>query len=345
MVHGPVVGADEPQRDVAIGAAFAGLFSRGKREQPARRPRTAEHTSNARPPRQRRTPAEATQSPRTRRPADDEGAPPRRRSSTRTREDGAEPPPRRRRPPRESDPRSTPREYRTRPREEDWSPRAPEAAPRPRRASRYADAYEPYEPYQPYEPPRRDSYVPPPDTHLPYSNVRYRGDFEERLKAVLAELKAKPGSILFIDEIHTVIGAGATSGGSMDASNLLKPSLASGDIRCIGSTTFQEYRSSIEKDRALARRFQNMPDQRGGRRFPVGSRNANIGCFGASFCQQLYIAHNPTTVNIGHLHHHMWLRMREWHSRSQHQHIHLLPWPIRIITKLRLRARRLRFFY
>ena len=66
----------------------------------------------------------------------------------------------------------------TRPREDDWSPRAPEAAPRPRRASRYADAYEPYEPYQPYEPPRRDSYVPPPDTHLPYSNVRYRGDVD-----------------------------------------------------------------------------------------------------------------------------------------------------------------------
>ena len=158
-----------------FGAAFAGLFSRGKREQPARRPRTAEHTSNARPPRQRRTPAEATQSPRTRRPADDEGAPPRRRSSTRTREDGAEPPPRRRRPPRESDPRSTPREYRTRPREDDWSPRAPEPAPRPRRASRYADAYEPYEPYQPpTDYPRREPYAP--DTHLPYSKVRYRGD-------------------------------------------------------------------------------------------------------------------------------------------------------------------------
>jgi ATP-dependent Clp protease ATP-binding subunit ClpA len=90
------------------------------------------------------------------------------------------------------------------------------------------------------------------------AGTRYRGDFEERLKAVLAELKNKPGSILFIDEIHTVIGAGATSGGSMDASNLLKPSLASGDIRCIGSTTYKEYRNYFEKDRALVRRFQKI---------------------------------------------------------------------------------------
>ncbi len=90
------------------------------------------------------------------------------------------------------------------------------------------------------------------------AGTRYRGDFEERLKAVLAELKSKPGSILFIDEIHTVIGAGATSGGSMDASNLLKPSLASGDIRCIGSTTYKEYRNYFEKDRALVRRFQKI---------------------------------------------------------------------------------------
>ncbi len=90
------------------------------------------------------------------------------------------------------------------------------------------------------------------------AGTRYRGDFEERLKAVLSELKGKPGSVLFIDEIHTVIGAGATSGGSMDASNLLKPSLASGDIRCMGSTTYKEYRSHFEKDRALVRRFQKI---------------------------------------------------------------------------------------
>ena len=75
------------------------------------------------------------------------------------------------------------------------------------------------------------------------AGTRYRGDFEERLKAVLAELEAQPGAILFIDEIHTVIGAGATSGGAMDASNLLKPALAGGAIRCIGSTTYKEYRT------------------------------------------------------------------------------------------------------
>ncbi|PJK12629.1 ATP-dependent Clp protease ATP-binding subunit ClpA [Lysobacteraceae bacterium NML07-0707] len=87
---------------------------------------------------------------------------------------------------------------------------------------------------------------------------KYRGDFEKRLKAVLKALKAVPNSILFIDEIHTIIGAGATSGGSMDASNLIKPMLASGELRCIGSTTFQEYRGIFEKDRALARRFQKI---------------------------------------------------------------------------------------
>ena len=81
------------------------------------------------------------------------------------------------------------------------------------------------------------------------AGTRYRGDFEERLKAVLSELEAQPGAVLFIDEIHTVIGAGATSGGAMDASNLLKPALASGAIRCIGSTTYKEYRSYFEKDR------------------------------------------------------------------------------------------------
>jgi len=90
------------------------------------------------------------------------------------------------------------------------------------------------------------------------AGTRYRGDFEERLKAVLAELKKKPNSVLFIDEIHTIIGAGATSGGSMDASNLLKPSLQSGELRCIGSTTFTDYKGSFERDRALARRFQRI---------------------------------------------------------------------------------------
>jgi ATP-dependent Clp protease ATP-binding subunit ClpA len=90
------------------------------------------------------------------------------------------------------------------------------------------------------------------------AGTRYRGDFEERLKAVLGELKKKPGSVLFIDEIHTIIGAGATSGGSMDASNLLKPSLQSGELRCIGSTTYKEYRNYFEKDRALVRRFQKI---------------------------------------------------------------------------------------
>ncbi len=90
------------------------------------------------------------------------------------------------------------------------------------------------------------------------AGTRYRGDFEERLKAVVGELEAYDGAILFIDEIHTVIGAGATSGGSMDASNLLKPALASGTLRCIGSTTYKEYRNYFEKDRALVRRFQKI---------------------------------------------------------------------------------------
>jgi ATP-dependent Clp protease ATP-binding subunit ClpA len=90
------------------------------------------------------------------------------------------------------------------------------------------------------------------------AGTRYRGDFEERLKAVVTELEACEGAILFIDEIHTVIGAGATSGGSMDASNLLKPALQSGTLRCMGSTTYKEYRSYFEKDRALARRFQKI---------------------------------------------------------------------------------------
>jgi ATP-dependent Clp protease ATP-binding subunit ClpA len=90
------------------------------------------------------------------------------------------------------------------------------------------------------------------------AGTKYRGDFEKRLKAVLAELKEQPGAILFIDEIHTIIGAGAASGGVMDASNLIKPVLGSDDFRCIGSTTFQEFRGVFEKDRALARRFQKI---------------------------------------------------------------------------------------
>src|SRR5213595_1779139 len=90
------------------------------------------------------------------------------------------------------------------------------------------------------------------------AGTRYRGDFEERLKQVIKELEATPGAIMFIDEIHTVIGAGATSGGAMDASNLLKPALAGGVLRCIGSTTYKEYRQYFEKDRALVRRFQKI---------------------------------------------------------------------------------------
>jgi len=90
------------------------------------------------------------------------------------------------------------------------------------------------------------------------AGTRYRGDFEERLKQVMKEIEAHPNAVLFIDEIHTVIGAGATSGGAMDASNLLKPALASGALRCIGSTTYKEYRQYFEKDRALVRRFQKI---------------------------------------------------------------------------------------
>ena len=90
------------------------------------------------------------------------------------------------------------------------------------------------------------------------AGTRYRGDFEERLKQVMKEIEEHPKAILFIDEIHTVIGAGATSGGAMDASNLLKPALAAGTLRCIGSTTYKEYRQYFEKDRALVRRFQKI---------------------------------------------------------------------------------------
>src|SRR5436853_1264250 len=90
------------------------------------------------------------------------------------------------------------------------------------------------------------------------AGTRYRGDFEERLKTVVKELENLKGAILFIDEIHTVIGAGATSGGAMDASNLLKPALAAGTLRCIGSTTYKDYRQYFEKDRALVSRFQKI---------------------------------------------------------------------------------------
>ncbi len=90
------------------------------------------------------------------------------------------------------------------------------------------------------------------------AGTKYRGDFEKRLKAVVNQLRKQEGSILFIDEIHTIIGAGSASGGAMDASNLIKPALAAGDLRCIGSTTYQEYRGIFEKDHALARRFQKI---------------------------------------------------------------------------------------
>ncbi|MBK1690795.1 ATP-dependent Clp protease ATP-binding subunit ClpA [Ectothiorhodospira mobilis] len=90
------------------------------------------------------------------------------------------------------------------------------------------------------------------------AGTKYRGDFEKRLKGVLGQLRRQPGAVLFIDEIHTIIGAGSASGGVMDASNLIKPMLASGELKCIGSTTYQEYRGIFEKDRALARRFQKI---------------------------------------------------------------------------------------
>jgi ATP-dependent Clp protease ATP-binding subunit ClpA len=90
------------------------------------------------------------------------------------------------------------------------------------------------------------------------AGTRYRGDFEERMKAVIKEIEKIPGAVLFIDEIHTIIGAGSTSGGALDACNLLKPALARGNFRCMGSTTYKEYKNSIEKDRALARRFQKI---------------------------------------------------------------------------------------
>ena len=104
----------------------------------------------------------------------------------------------------------------------------------------------------------RDATVFSLDMGTLLAGTRYRGDFEERLKQVIKEIEAHPKAIMFIDEIHTVIGAGATSGGAMDASNLLKPALAAGTLRCIGSTTYKEYRQYFEKDRALARRFQKI---------------------------------------------------------------------------------------
>jgi len=103
-----------------------------------------------------------------------------------------------------------------------------------------------------------DSVVYSLDLGALLAGTKYRGDFEKRLKGLLAELKRREGAILFIDEIHTIIGAGAASGGVMDASNLLKPLLSSGELRCMGSTTFTEYRGIFEKDRALSRRFQKV---------------------------------------------------------------------------------------
>ncbi|MEO5352827.1 MAG: ATP-dependent Clp protease ATP-binding subunit ClpA [Magnetococcus sp. XQGC-1] len=106
--------------------------------------------------------------------------------------------------------------------------------------------------------PLQESVVYSLDMGALLAGTKFRGDFEARLKGVLKALKERPGAILFIDEIHTVIGAGATSGGTMDASNLLKPLLAGGQLRCIGSTTYEEFRSTFEKDKALSRRFQKM---------------------------------------------------------------------------------------
>ncbi len=104
----------------------------------------------------------------------------------------------------------------------------------------------------------KDSIIYALDLGALVAGTKYRGDFEKRLKSLLSQLKKEPNSILFIDEIHTIIGAGSASGGVMDASNLIKPMLASGEMRCIGSTTYQEFRGVFEKDRALARRFQKI---------------------------------------------------------------------------------------
>ena len=113
------------------------------------------------------------------------------------------------------------------------------------------------------------------------AGTKFRGQFEERLKGVIKAIVKDDKAILFIDEIHTIVGAGATSGGSMDASNILKPPLASGELRCIGSTTFQEYKQHFERDRALARRFQKIevhePSRRRDRRDPAGPQDALRG--------------------------------------------------------------------
>ena len=108
------------------------------------------------------------------------------------------------------------------------------------------------------------------------AGTRFRGDFEQRLKAVIKAVVGNPSAILFIDEIHTIVGAGSASGSTMDASNLLKPALASGELRCIGSTTYQEYKRSFDRDKALARRFQRIDvleptPGRGGARSSTGS--------------------------------------------------------------------------
>jgi len=104
----------------------------------------------------------------------------------------------------------------------------------------------------------RDTMIYALDMGALLAGTKYRGDFEARLKGVLTELEQKPGAILFVDEIHTIVGAGATSGGTLDASNILKPVLGSGKLRCIGSTTYEEYKNHFEKDRALSRRFQKI---------------------------------------------------------------------------------------
>ena len=106
--------------------------------------------------------------------------------------------------------------------------------------------------------PLQDATIYSLDMTAVLAGTRYRGDFEERLKAVMKELIGKPNSILFIDEIHNIVGAGATSGGTMDAANILKPPLASGELRCIGSTTYKDYKSAFERDRALSRRFHRI---------------------------------------------------------------------------------------
>lgn len=115
------------------------------------------------------------------------------------------------------------------------------------------------------------------DMGMLLAGTRYRGDFESRIKNVIQAAREIPGAILFIDEIHTIVGAGATSGGSLDASNLLKPALASGEIRCIGSTTHEEYRGHFEKDRALARRFQRIDLHEPSEEDCVGILNALSG--------------------------------------------------------------------